>query len=172
MQKRDPLAKAITKKAGRDGLNIMDAEEFRMEAGKGISAVIGVTQYYFGNERYIRAAGIGIDARPAAALESFRDEGKTAVLIADSRSVISMIALSDTIRPEAAAVIRSLSSMNTKAVLLTGDNEKSAGHLASLAGIQEVHADLLPEQKVKMIETLKQSGTVCMIGTASMTHRL
>ncbi len=97
-------------------------------------------------------------------MEKLRNEGKASILIANEDSVIGVIALSDTVRPEAADVVNRLSGMNAKSVLLTGDNRKAADFLAGKVGITDIHADLLPEQKVESINLLKQSGTVCMIG--------
>ena len=135
-----------------------------MEAGKGISAQIGETQYYFGNEKYIKENGVSAADDASALLDRLRSEGKASVLISDGTKLIGVIALSDTIRPEAAEIIRRLKEMNTTSVLLTGDNRKAAEFLASQVGISELRADLLPEEKVSNINVLKQRGKVCMIG--------
>ena len=83
---------------------------------------------------------------------------------ADSAGIIGIIALSDVLRPEAPDMVSRLAEMGTKAVLLTGDNRKAAEYFASKCGITEIHADLLPEQKVGEIISLMKSGSVCMIG--------
>lgn len=159
-----PLGKAITEKASSAGLTLPQIEDFSMEAGKGISARIAGTQYFFGNEKYMNEIGITGDDNAHAVLDRLRGEGKASVLAADGTKMIGIIALSDTIRPEAAEMIRRLGEMNTKAVLLTGDNRKAAEYLASRVGIAEIRADLLPEEKVENIILLKRSGKVCMIG--------
>ncbi len=159
-----PLGKAITEKAVSDGIALPEISDFRMNAGKGISASIGGNGYSLGNEKYIQDAGITLSEQAAEALEKLRNEGKASVIVADEDSIIGVIALSDTVRPEAADVVKRLSGMNTKSVLLTGDNRKAADFLAGKVGITDIHADLLPEQKVDSINQLKQSGTVCMIG--------
>ena len=76
--------------------------------------------------------------------------------------------MADTIRPEAAKIIKRLREMNTNAVLLTGDNLRAAEYLASKVGITEIRADLLPEEKMKNITLLKGNGKICMIG--SLVH--
>ncbi len=159
-----PLGKAITEKAVSDGIALPEISDFRMSAGKGISASIGGNGYSLGNEKYIQDAGITLSEQAAEALEKLRNEGKASVIVADEDSIIGVIALSDTVRPEAVDVVKRLSGMNTKSVLLTGDNRKAADFLAGKVGITDIHADLLPEQKVESINLLKQSGTVCMIG--------
>lgn len=159
-----PLGKAITEKAASAGIALPQIEDFRMEAGKGISARIAGTQYFFGNEKYMNETGITADDNARAVLDRIRSEGKASVLASDGTKMIGIIALSDTIRPEAAEMIKRLEEMNTKAVLLTGDHRKAAEYLASRVGISEIRADLLPEEKVESINLLKQSGKVCMIG--------
>ena len=159
-----PLGKAITEKASSAGLTLPQIEDFRMEAGKGISARIAGTQYFFGNEKYMNEIGITADGNAHVVLDRLRGEGKASVLASDGTKMIGIIALSDTIRPEAAEMIKRLGEMNTKTVLLTGDNRKAAEYLASRVGIAEIRADLLPEEKVENITLLKRSGKVCMIG--------
>jgi len=68
------------------------------------------------------------------------------------------------VRPESADAVKQLNETGTRTVLLTGDNKKAALYLADMVGIGEIRADLLPEEKVQNIASLKQSGTVCMIG--------
>lgn len=159
-----PLGKAITEKAASAGITLPQIEDFRMEAGKGISARIDGTQYYFGNEKYMNEIGIKTDDSTHAVLDRLRGEGKASVLASDGTKMTGIIALSDTIRPEAPEMIKRLGEMKTKAVLLTGDNRKAAEYLASKVGISEVRADLLPEEKVENITLLKRNGKVCMIG--------
>lgn len=159
-----PLGKAIYEKAASIGMAFPKIEDFRMEAGKGISAYIDNTLYFFGNEKYINDSGVATDLHTASVLDRLRGEGKASVLASDGRKIVGVLGLSDTIRPEGAEIIRRLKDMNTTPVLLTGDNRKAAEFLASQAGIGEIRADLLPEEKVKSIETLKQAGTVCMVG--------
>ena len=159
-----PLGKAIYEKAASIGMAFPQIEDFRMEAGKGISARIDNTLYFFGNEKYINDNGVATDLHTASVLDRLRGEGKASVLASDGRKIMGVLGLSDTIRPEGAEIIRRLKDMNTTPVLLTGDNRKAAEFLASQAGIGEIRADLLPEEKVKSIETLKQAGTVCMVG--------
>ncbi len=98
-------------------------------------------------------------------MERLRTEGKAAVLIAEEQKCIGVIALSDVLRPEAKDVVSRLSDMRVRCVLLTGDHQKTAEHLALQAGIVEVRAELLPADKVQSIAQLQAEGhQVCMIG--------
>lgn len=159
-----PLGRAITEKASSAEITIEEVEKFKMVPGKGISARIDGMEYFFGNEKYINEIGIKADSSTADILERLRGEGKAAVLAARDKKMIGIIALSDTIRPEAAKMIKQLREMNTNAILLTGDNLKAAEYLASQVGITEIRADLLPEEKVENITLLKGNGKICMIG--------
>ncbi len=159
-----PLGKAITEDAKNKNLPLAEIKEFKMEAGKGISAVINDTVYRMGNEKYISENGINLDEATKRSLSKVRSEGKASVIIACQEKILGILALSDVIRPESADMIKRLNEMNTRTVLLTGDNHKAASYLADQLGISEIRADLLPEEKVKMINSLKQSSKVCMIG--------
>lgn len=159
-----PLAKAIAKKAETNNLAVMQTKEFKMTAGKGISAILDNTTYYLGNEAFIKESGCAINAKVSQILDNLRTEGKASVIISDQKNIVGIIALSDVLRPEAPEMVKMLKSMDTEAVLLTGDNQKAAEYFAQKVGITKIRADLLPKQKVENIETLKSVGKVCMIG--------
>lgn len=159
-----PLAKAIVKKAETNNLAVMQTKKFKMTAGKGISAILDNTTYYLGNEAFIKESGCAINAKVSQILDNLRTEGKASVIISDQKNIVGIIALSDVLRPEAPEMVKMLKSMDTEAVLLTGDNQKAAEYFAQKVGITKIRADLLPKQKVENIETLKSVGKVCMIG--------
>ncbi len=157
-----PLGKAIAERA--KDMPLLPVSDFRMSAGKGISATVDGRGYRLGNEKYIAEAGVQLDGDARAALDRLRGEGKASVIVADERRVIGVIALSDVLRPEAADMVSRLAAMNTRAVLLTGDHATAAKFFASKVGIRDVRADLLPEEKVGIVNELKRAGRVCMIG--------
>jgi Zn2+/Cd2+-exporting ATPase len=97
--------------------------------------------------------------------DRLRSEGKTVVFVLNNGTPAGIISLADQIRPESAATIKSLKRLGIKkVVMLTGDNEGVANAIAGEIGIDEVYANLLPEQKVEIIEELKQTGHVAMVG--------
>lgn len=159
-----PLGKAIVERAKSGGLALREAADFGMSAGKGVRARTDGSVYFFGNEKYLAENGVAPDSGTRAALERLREEGKAAVIAADTQRVLGIIALSDTPRPEAAEMTARLASMGTRAVLLTGDSKAAAEYLAGKVGIAEVRAELLPEDKVESVAALQRHGTVCMIG--------
>ena len=142
-----PLGKAIVSCAKARNVKLSESETFQMTAGRGVSANVSGRQLL------------------CAALARLREQGKALVLAAEGARCIGVIALSDTLRPEAAKMIRRLNAMRTKTVLLTGDHQKTADYFASRVGIEEVRAELLPEEKVAAIARLQsENRTVCMIG--------
>lgn len=159
-----PLGKAITAKAKEDKIELYETRNFKMFAGRGISAIIGEKLYYFGNEKYIAENGIAMGAEALEMLEKAAIEGKACVIAGDEQKVIGIITLSDVLRPEAKDVIDRLSAMDIKTVLLTGDKKTAAEFFGNKIGISEIHAQLLPQEKVENVEEIKRNGTVCMIG--------
>ena len=159
-----PLGKAITAFAKEKGQPLPEISDFQMSAGKGVSASIGGNRYVLGNETYMAEHGINPAEDVSTRLSLLRKQGKASVLVAEGDSVIGIIALSDVLRPEAEETIRRLSEMGTKTVLLTGDHRAAAEYFAEKIGIREIRAELLPEEKVAQIQTLRESGKVCMIG--------
>lgn len=160
-----PLGKAIVAHAKAQTLSLLDSQSFQMDAGKGITAQIGEKHLLCGSEKYLREHEIPLDDPANAVLDQLRTEGKASILVAAEGKCIGIIGLSDVLRPEAKDMVARLDAMHTKTVLLTGDNRKTADYFAGQVGIAEVRAELLPEEKVGSIETLRKEGRkVCMIG--------
>lgn len=160
-----PLGKAIVIHAKELGIALTDSTQFTMTGGKGIYAEVSGRNLYCGNEIYLKENGVSLTAEVKDLLTNLQSQGKASVLVAEAGECIGILALSDVLRPEAKAMITKLGSMQTKAVLLTGDNQQTAGYFAKKAGITQVFAELLPEGKVTRITELMQKGaTVCMIG--------
>lgn len=160
-----PLGKAIISCAKEKGVEILESDDFRMTTGKGIYAEVSGRGLLCGNEKFLTENGVSISAEIVAKLEELRAQGKASILVADGKTCIGIVALSDVLRPEAAEMVSKLNGMNTSTVLLTGDNKMTADYFASKVGIPEIRAELLPEQKVENIVALQKSErTVCMIG--------
>lgn len=160
-----PLGKAIVAYAKDKKIKLEETELFTMEAGKGICADIAGAHILCGNEKYIAEKGIALSETEKSILEDLRSQGKASVIIAKNGSAAGVIAMSDTVRPEAKGMVEKLRKMSTDTVLLTGDNKQTAEHFSKKVGITRVYADLLPEEKVSKIAELESEGnTVCMIG--------
>ena len=160
-----PLGKAIVARAKEEELQLAEAQNFRMTAGKGVAAQVSGRDLLCGNEKHLLENGVSIDSSIYSTLEQLRSEGKASILVAEGTRCVGVIALSDVLRPEVRDMVSRLSAMHTRTVLLTGDNQKTADYFAQQVGISEVRAQLLPEEKVGNIEALRESGRkVCMIG--------
>ena len=160
-----PLGKAITTYAKAKEIPLMEADAFRMTAGRGISAEVNGRRLLCGNEKFLAENGVSIGGAVSAVLERLRAQGKASVLAAEGVKCIGVIALSDVLRPEAKNMVSRLSDMHTRTVLLTGDHQKTADYFAGQVGISQVRAELLPEEKVRNIEKLqRENHKVCMIG--------
>lgn len=160
-----PLGKAIVEYAKSKKVPLLESNDFKMTAGKGILAEVGNHSLLCGNEKFLTENGVLIDNKVQSALERLRTQGKASILVAESQKCIGVIALSDVLRPEAKDMVSRLSDMHTRTVLLTGDNQKTADYFAQQVGISKVRAKLLPEEKVQSIENLQaENHKVCMIG--------
>lgn len=160
-----PLGKAIVSYVKKEGINLSKVSNFNMEAGKGVKALINQETYYCGNKNYLEENKILTNADIDKKLESLRLEGKVALLFSNAKEVIGIVALSDELREISKETVRKLKKLGYKVVLLTGDHELTAKYFAKQVGIDEIKAELLPEDKVKAIEELKKEGRkVCMIG--------
>lgn len=160
-----PLGKAVVAFAKGKNIPITEAKDFKMTAGKGVYAEVAEHKLFCGNERFLAENNIFLDKENLASLNKLRGQGKASILIAEDRECVGIIALSDILRTESKDIVSSLAAMNTRTVLLTGDNRKAADYFAGQIGITEVHAELLPEEKVERIEKLQaDKRKICMIG--------
>ncbi len=160
-----PLARAIVDHAKRRGISIGEAENFQILQGKGASGRLDGREFWLGSHRYLEERGQETAAVHAKAVE-LSQAGRSVVAVGNEVHVCGLIALGDAIRPEAAGVIADLRALGIKSVvMLTGDNRETAASIAEQTRVDEFHAELLPEDKVRLVEQLVgQHGTVAMAG--------
>ena len=160
-----PIGKAIVSHAIEQDLEILDTTSFTMFVGKGIIAVIKGRELYCGNERFLEEHNIIVCESIQQTLNVYRSEGKVSVIIADKEHIIGIITLSDTMRNDAINMISDISSLDMTTVLLTGDSKAAATYIGKKSGVYEIHAELLPGEKVSIIESLQgKHHKVCMVG--------
>jgi len=160
-----PIGKAIVSHAIEQDLEILDTTSFTMSVGKGIIAVIKGRELYCGNERFLEEHNIIVSESIQQAINVYRSEGKVSVIIADREHIIGIITLSDTMRNDVINMISAISSLDMTTVLLTGDSEEAATYIGKKSGVSEIHAELLPGEKVSIIESLQgKHHKVCMVG--------
>ena len=160
-----PIGKAIVSHAIEQDLEILDTTSFTMFVGKGIIAVIKGRELYCGNERFLEEYNIIVSESIQKVINVYRSEGKVSVIIADREHIIGIITLSDTMRNDVINMISAISSLDMTTVLLTGDSEEAATYIGKKSGVSEIHAELLPGEKVSIIESLQgKHHKVCMVG--------
>lgn len=160
-----PLARAILARAERDGIDKTAAEDTRTVPGRGLEGGLDGQAIWLGSDRFAREKNLGADI-PRDLLERIEGAGSTLVAVGTNDKLLGLIELRDTIRPDAKAIIKELHESGVKTIImLTGDNARTARAVAAAVGIDEVRAELLPEDKVTAIEELVASHkVVAMIG--------
>jgi Cu+-exporting ATPase len=159
-----PLGAAIYEKGKNESGAIPDAVQFGAVPGKGVRAVVEGREIHIGTRRLMR--DIGVDTGPAeAVIAELEDEGKTAMLMAADGRLEAVIAVADTLKESSKEDIDELKKMSIDVYMITGDNRRTAAAVAKQAGIENILAEVLPEDKAKEVEKLKKQGLkVAMVG--------
>ena len=161
-----PLGKAIVAGYKKRHTILPEAgEEFKMLPGEGVRAVVNGKTVLAGNEKLLLSNGIEIPPVLVPELEKIRTEGSTIVYVVIEQVFAGYLVLADTLRKESPEMIQKLDRLGIRPVLLTGDHQNAAADIAEKLNITEVHAQCLPEDKLKWIaEYQKEKKAVCMIG--------
>ncbi|MEI6190889.1 MAG: heavy metal translocating P-type ATPase [bacterium] len=147
-----PLAQAIVKKAKAKNLNLLEVKDFNALEGVGVEGII--------DNQKIEIHKPDINDDKVSGIISLQTEGKTVVIIKLNKKVIGLIAMADTLKEEAVEAIKTLHNKGLKTIMLTGDNKLAARHIADLAGIDEVIAEVLPQEKANKIKELQTKGEI------------
>lgn len=161
-----PLGKAIVSYYKNiSDISLQEPIEFQMLAGRGVSAVIDGHAILAGNAEMLRDNNIPISQMIMDDAEKYKNDGCTIIFISVDGNASGFIALSDTLRHDAVDMVRSIEQVGVKSVLLTGDNKHAASRVAKLTGINNIHTDCMPENKMAVIDKYHDSGElVCMVG--------
>ena len=152
-----PIAHAITTHAQEKGIALSKIEEFEAIEGKGIRATIDGVSYFAGNARLMQEIGVGFDA---ALIAQETKRGRTPVFLSETKKLLGVVLVADPLKKEAIEAVSELRKMQIKVVMLTGDDRNTADHIASLAGIDQVYAEVLPRDKFDKIKELQGDGKV------------
>ncbi|NLH49195.1 MAG: copper-translocating P-type ATPase [Myxococcales bacterium] len=159
-----PLSLAILDAARETGLTVPKAEQFEVLPGRGIRAGWDSRRYFLGNEAFI-AEQFALPDEAAAQYAALAAQGKTPMILADERQVLGLLAVADTLKPDARQAVEALQKMGLAVWMITGDNRRTAEAIARSAGIDHVLAEVLPGQKADKIRELQQDGqVVAMVG--------
>lgn len=163
-----PLASAIIRKAEEEGAPFLDAsvDAFQSLTGKGVKDAVGNETYYIGSPALFTSLIGKLPDEAEKQISAFRDEGKTVMAVGTTDRLLGLIAAADQLRPSAPETVAALRRLGVaEVVMVTGDHEQTAQAIGRQAGVSDIRAGLLPEQKLSAIRELKQRcGITAMVG--------
>jgi P-type Cu+ transporter len=158
-----PLAKAVMTAALERGITPPELEGFEAVPGLGLRATLGGHEIEVGNVRFMQQLGVSLDA-VSGHIASLQHAGRTVVIVAKEKRFLGLLAFGDALRPGAASAIAALRRAGLRTVVMSGDNRAATERIAAEAGIDEVHAELLPQDKAALVRKLQQHGNIAMVG--------
>lgn len=170
-QSEHPLAQAIVEglKPHTDAANGIKAKQFKAHQGKGVSCQVDYQQVSYqvtiGSLRLLREQNVEVNAQAEQKLSELQSQGKTAMLIAIDNELHAYVAVADTVRETSKQALQELRKRGLRLVMLTGDNRQTAQAIAAELGLDDIIAEVLPEDKANHIKELQQqNATVAMVG--------
>ncbi|ATV66098.1 copper-transporting ATPase [Fusobacterium pseudoperiodonticum] len=158
-----PLGKAVYDEAKEKNVELYEVKKFLSISGRGVIGEIEEKKYLLGNKKLL--LDNGISNLHEEEIHRYELEGKTTILLADEEKLIAFITLADVVRNESIKLIEKLKKENIKTYMLTGDNERTAKVIAKKLGIDDVIAEVSPEDKYKKVKDLQEQGRkVVMVG--------
>ncbi len=159
-----PLGRAIVRKAEEKGMRFGDAKEFMAVPGGGVRASLNGDSVLIGNLSLIQNEGVDVSSVRDIG-ENISSEAKTPVFMAVNRRMAAVFAIADTIKEGSMDAVKDLRDMGIQVSMLTGDHKKTAEAIAKIVGVDRVFAEVMPEQKVEVVKSLKKEGKItAMVG--------
>lgn len=152
-----PIAHAVANYALGKNIPMVEISNFESIQGKGVSGLIDGTEYFAGNAKLIKDLGVTFDT---SKIEQFTAQGKTPVILATKEKVLGFVMVADEVKTESKQAVVDLHKLGIRVVMLTGDDEKAAKYIASLVGIDDVIAHVLPQDKLEKIKKLQSQGKI------------
>ena len=159
-----PLSKAIMLKAQEEQIEVKDISDFKALAGNGLTATLQGKSLAGGNLSFIEGITSNLNDEFRKKAQALAEEGKTPLFFALEKELLGIIAVADVIKDDSPRAIKELQDMGIHVVMLTGDNERTAQAIGKKAGVNQVIAGVLPDEKEKVVSAFKQYGKVCMVG--------
>ena len=156
-----PIARAIVDKV--DIKKYKEVKKFKILRGRGVEGYIGTKNIVIGNRTLMNEKKIDLKDS-LEIIEKYEDEGKTLMIVSENKKIIGLIAVADAVKDDSVFAINELNREGYKTVMITGDNERTAKAIARQVGIKEVIANVLPEDKAKIVERLQKDGMVAFVG--------
>jgi P-type Cu+ transporter len=154
-----PLAGAIVNAARQRGMNLQNATEFNAEVGKGIRGVIDQKQVALGNVKLVELLNLHADVFIVKA-EELRHQGQTVMFVIVDNKIAGLISVSDPLKPTTLEAIKALRKENIRIIMLTGDNHTTALAIANILGINDIEAEVLPQNKHEVVKRLRKEGYI------------
>ncbi|MDL2207144.1 heavy metal translocating P-type ATPase [Desulfovibrio sp. OttesenSCG-928-M16] len=159
-----PVSKAIAENARENGIELLDVDDFTAIPGQGVSGVIDGQTWYLGNHRMVEDLK-KCSAKLEKQILALEKMGKTVVALVGNKGVEGLFAVADTLKDSSIEAIRELKKLGVKTMMLTGDNEHTASAVAKQVGVDGFKGNLLPEDKLRVVEELEAAGNkVGMVG--------
>ncbi len=160
-QSEHPLGKAIVAYAETNGIQTVAPQDFQTLAGLGVVATVDGEKWAIGNKRLMEKCGVKQDW---SVLDKFYNQAYTCLIVARDSEYVGTVCVGDEVKPSSAAAIAELKKAGVRTIMLTGDNALSANAIAKAVGIDEVYADVLPQEKQQKVAELMRSGFTAMVG--------
>jgi Cu+-exporting ATPase len=154
-----PLADAIVRAARERGVRLAEATDFDSPVGQGVIGRIDGDEIILGRASFLAERGVDVSALEPEA-NMLRQDGATAVFIAVGAAAAGVLAVADPIKPMSAEAVRALKAEGIRLVMMTGDNRTTALAVARTLGIEEIEADVLPQDKARVVQTLRGEGRI------------
>ena len=158
-----PLARAVVEEAFKRGIALPEVQGFEAVPGQGVTARLGEARLIAGSPAFLATEAVDL-ATYGERIDELEANGLTVIGVARDGVLLGLLALGDALRPDAQETVRHLHALGIRTSLVTGDNEQAARHFARAAGIDEVHARILPAEKAALIRQLQKRARVAMVG--------
>ena len=160
-----PLARAVVNHARKENIDLADVSEFEAITGKGVQGRLNDIQIGVGTPALMEKVGVNITSEISTKRQELEENAKTAVLVSFDGEVRGILGIADELKEDSKAAIQELKKLGLKTIMLTGDNQKTARAIANQVGIDEVIAEVLPDQKSNEVKKLQEAGeVVAMVG--------
>ncbi|MFP6876282.1 MAG: copper-translocating P-type ATPase [Roseibacillus sp.] len=155
-----PLARAIVEEAVSAGLPVLEAKEFQSTTGGGVSGEVNGTTIRVGKEGFLQESGVKVSEGLTALAAQLQADAQTVVWVASGDRALGILAISDPLKESTPEAIAALHQRGIRVIMGTGDNQRTAEAVGRTLGIDEVHAGLSPEDKIRIVKELKESGAI------------
>src|SRR6188472_199391 len=155
-----PLARAIVEAAKKEQIALRELTDFQSTTGAGVSAQVDRTRVLIGQEKFLADSGVTFTNELKRQADRLQEQAQTTVWIALDGQAVGILGIADPIKPTARTAIRALHDMDLKIIMCTGDNRRTAESVARELGIDEVRAEVTPDEKIEIVKRLKASGAI------------